>query len=111
MAETRMLVTLNRDQIEDIKQFFRRENARGRALTQPLADLALSLDGWIETTTPGDPGRTFMPGAAPSQDHPAARLDRIERRLRNWARDLDAMSPAQAIPAHQIRQTIRDITE
>lgn len=85
MAETRMLVTINRDQLEDIKQFMRRENARDRALTPELAELALSLDGWVETTSPGDPGRTFVPGAAPSQDHPAARLERLERRLRNWA--------------------------
>ena len=62
-----MIVRIDPDQVADIKAFLRKEADRDKALTPELAALALSLAGWVETTTAPDVQRTFTPSAEASE--------------------------------------------
>lgn len=108
MATDRTVVQLDPRQVDDFKDFVRKENSRRLGLTQALADVALSLDGWIETTGPNDPGRMFVPSAQATEDHPAAELARLRRRLRRLADDLQAVS-GSAVSVALVREQIQDV--
>lgn len=108
MASSRITVSIDPRQIDDVKEFVRRENSRKLGLTPQLAEVAISLSGWIETTGPADPGRTFVPGPEASQDHPVAELARIRRRLKNLAEDLAEVSGG-SVSVTMVREQIQDM--
>lgn len=108
MATEKVIVQLDPRQMEDLKDFVRRENGRQLGLTQALADIALSLAGWTEITLPGEATRTFMPSDRATEDHPAAELARLRRRLRRLDDDLAART-GPAISVELVRGQIQDI--
>jgi hypothetical protein len=110
MADQRMLVRIDPDQVADIKAFLRKEADRSRDLTPELAQLALSLDGWTEVTSPGElPTRSFIPGVDASEDHPAAREAKLRRRIERLGRDMGGMDPAGTVSVAWVRGELEDI--
>lgn len=108
MVTNRTTVQIDPDQLADIKEFLRRENSRALGLTPALADLALSLSGWVETTGPNDTARTFLPGAGASDDHPAAQLTRLRKRLERLDRDL-GQSGGASVSIAAVRAQVQDM--
>lgn len=105
-ADRRTVIRLDQNQLDDIKAYIHKEADRARGLTPELADLAISLEGWVETTAlPGD-SRTFVPGANATDDTPAEREARLRRKLARLDQDLGSLDQAGAVSVTYVRGEI-----